>query len=54
MTHTASHIIISKATQTVSFGEDSKPGKVLLWHVVAALLTVGFWIGLATAMALSS
>ena len=41
MTHTASHIIISKAKQTVSFGEDSKPGKLQVWHVGLVCVFIG-------------
>lgn len=45
MTHTASHIIIHKVSQPVSFGELKPDTKYRLWHVAVALLLIGFIIG---------
>jgi hypothetical protein len=49
VTHESSHVIISgrRLSAQVSFGEDAEPTKVKFWHVLVALVAIGFLVGLA-------
>lgn len=50
MSHTRDHIIITSLRNTVAFGTDNSvppkpPGKLRVWHIIAAVLLIGIIIG---------
>lgn len=47
MTHNRDHIVIHSIASTVSFSEDSSPGRLKVWHCGLSLLIAGLLIGLA-------